>query len=224
MPSKKRRISSGSGSSVSPTDHTRSAAPSRSAQRDRDDLLQVRAARNRRRSPRVARCANHAMTSASATAGAMSLTRRMPSMSGTVSMSKTRIGVMRSSRPTGAGLMGPRVSPGTRRSTGSGRRDRRRRRRSSRRALRREMRSATAHAPPAEMPQKMPSSRASRRAMSSAVGLDTFSTRSTRAGSKIFGRYACGHLRMPGIASPPPAARRRSSPPASSPSGTATRR
>ena len=52
-----------------------------------------------------------------------------------------------------------RVTPGTRRSTDSGRRDRRRRTRSSRPSTSRAMRSATTHAPPAEMPAKMPSSR-----------------------------------------------------------------
>ena len=52
------------------------------------------------------------------------------------------------------------------------------------------------------MPQKIPSSRANRRVISSDSAWDTSMTRSTRLGSKIFGRYSLGQARMPGICEP----------------------
>src|SRR3989442_13805851 len=93
MPSKKRRISTGSGSSISPSDQTRSEAPSRSAQPIATTFCRYNGAK----SPPVAarRCAPyHASTSASVSAEGTSWMRRMPAASGTVSISKTRIGII----------------------------------------------------------------------------------------------------------------------------------
>src|SRR5664279_4831053 len=56
---------------------------------------------------------------------------------------------------------------------------------------------ATETAPPDEIPAKIPSSQAKRLVISSASLCDTDSTRSTRERSKISGRYASGHLRIP---------------------------
>src|SRR5450432_2021723 len=95
MPSKKRRISSSSGSVGSPSDQTRNESPSRSAQA----IATTRCRYNGRKSLPVAarRCWNaQVMTSSSERSADKRCKRRRPATSGTVSMSKASVGVMRS--------------------------------------------------------------------------------------------------------------------------------
>src|SRR5438067_8085291 len=100
MPSKNRRISSGSGSVTSPSDHTISVAPSRSTH----PIATTRCKYSGAKSPPLAarrKLLYHARTSQSANCAGTPWTRRIPSTSGIVSMSKTRIGIMRERRERG---------------------------------------------------------------------------------------------------------------------------
>ena len=192
MRSKKRRISSGSASS---------------ALADRRDLeagaVAQRAARSR---PRCWKCSGRKSLPVCCAplldepvehggvvevGAARSWTRRRPATSGTVSMSKTRIGVMAAATPAlSREHAGRQVAVAAVADDEHDRRvlDLARDRAAPPRRRRRR-----------EMPQKMPSSRARRRVVSSAsacvTGLDAVDARARRRSSAGTPR---GHLRMPG--------------------------
>src|SRR5438876_4387280 len=100
MPSKKRCTISPSESEAVPSDQTRTLSRSRSAH----EIATTRCTCGGRKSFPVAwrrRCDTSLITAASLTSGPKSQSLRSPSPSGTVSMSKTRIGVMSGGEDSG---------------------------------------------------------------------------------------------------------------------------